>query len=62
MSAGTAKEFQNFARDCAQLAEEAATPELRERLITIAREWMQAAADEEGRAPSLPTRTIFLKP
>ena len=52
MSAGTAKEFENFARDCAQLAEKAATPELRERLIAMAREWMQAAANEEGRAAS----------
>ena len=37
----TAKEFENVARDCVKLAEDAATPELRNRLLGMAREWMQ---------------------
>ena len=30
MSSGSAKEFEEFARDCVRLAEQADTPELRE--------------------------------
>jgi hypothetical protein len=40
-------EFEEFARDCVRLAGQAATPELRERLFDIAREWMRAAMDVE---------------
>jgi hypothetical protein len=41
-----AREFEDFARDCVRLAGQAENPELRERLLKIARDWMQAAMDE----------------
>ena len=44
---GPAHEFEEFARDCVRLAEQADTPELREKLLNLAREWMQAVMDEE---------------
>jgi hypothetical protein len=43
MSSGS--EFEDFARDCVRLAREANSPELREKLFDIAREWMRAAMD-----------------
>src|SRR3954470_79376 len=42
MSSGSIKEFEEFARDCVRLAEQADTPELREKLLNLAREWMRA--------------------
>jgi hypothetical protein len=42
-----AKEFEEFARDCVRLAERADTPELREKLLNLAREWMHAVMDDE---------------
>jgi hypothetical protein len=42
MSAKSAKEFEEFARDCVRLAEQADTPMLREKLLNLAREWMHA--------------------
>jgi hypothetical protein len=42
MSARSAKEFDEFARDCVRLAEQADTPMLREKLLNLAREWMHA--------------------
>ena len=42
MSSGSEKEFEEFARDCVRLAEQADTPELREKLLNLAREWMRA--------------------
>lgn len=42
-----AKEFEEFARDCVRLAERADTPELREKLLSLAREWMHAVMDDE---------------
>jgi hypothetical protein len=53
MSSGSAsKEFEAFARDCVQLAAQANTPELRERLLSMARDWMRAAMEEDEAAPS----------
>jgi hypothetical protein len=53
MSSGSAaKEFEAFARDCVQLAAQADTPELRERLLSMARDWMRAAMEEDDAAPS----------
>ena len=53
MSSGSAaKEFEAFARDCVQLAAQAGTPELRERLLSMARDWMRAAIEEDDAAPS----------
>ena len=42
MSSGSKKEFEEFARDCVRLAEQADTPELREKLLNLAREWMRS--------------------
>ena len=42
MSSGSAKEFEEFAQDSVRLAEQADTPELREKLLNLAGEWMQA--------------------
>ena len=53
MSSGSAaKEFEAFARDCVQLAAQADTPELREKLLSMARDWMRAAMEEDDAAPS----------
>ena len=47
MSSGTAKEYEDFARDCVRLAEHMNSPELREKLLQQAREWMHAVIYEE---------------
>ena len=52
MSSGS--EFEEFARDCVRLARQANSPELREKLFDIAREWMRAAMDREEAARSKP--------
>lgn len=46
MPAGSAKELEAFARDCVRLAQQAATPELREKLLDLAREWMRGGDDD----------------
>ena len=50
MSSGLAKEFEEFARDCVRLAEQADTPELREKLLNLAREWMRAVMSNDDLA------------
>ena len=50
MSSGSAKEFEEFARDRVRLAEQADTQELREKLLNLAREWMRAVMDDEDLA------------
>jgi hypothetical protein len=53
MSSGS--EFEEFARDCVKLARQANSPELREKLFDIAREWMLAAmAGEDARSSAPP--------
>ena len=47
MSSGTAKDFEDYARDCVRLAKQMDSPELREKLLQQAREWMHAVIDEE---------------
>jgi hypothetical protein len=47
----TDQEYVDFARDCVRLAQSADSPELRERLLQIAREWM-AVATHEDKAPA----------
>jgi hypothetical protein len=42
-----AKEFEEFARECVRLAARADTPELREKLLNLAREWMHAVMNDE---------------
>jgi len=55
MSSGSAKEFEEFAQDCVRLAEQADTPELREKLLNLAREWMRAVmTTSPGPTPAVP--------
>ncbi len=42
-------EFEEFARDCVRLAAQADTPELREKLLHLAGEWMRAVMPENRR-------------
>jgi len=50
MSPGSAKEFEEFAQDCVRLAEQADTPDLREKLLNLTREWMRAAMPNQDLA------------
>jgi hypothetical protein len=43
----SAREFAEFARTCVRLAGAGDTPELRDKLLHLAREWMQAVMDDE---------------
>ena len=56
---GTEDEYVDFARECIRLADRTDDPELRERLLQMAREWM-AVAMEEGNLPELqePHQTV----
>jgi hypothetical protein len=51
MSSG-GKEFEKYARECVFLAKHVENQEHRQRLLEMAREWMQAAMEqgEEGQA------------
>ena len=42
-----AKKYHGYARECVRLAGRAETPELRDKLIELARVWMDAALTEE---------------
>jgi hypothetical protein len=42
-----AKKYHGYARECVRLAGRAQTPELRDKLIELARVWMDAALTEE---------------
>ena len=42
-----AKKYHDYARECVRLAGQAETPELRDKLIELARVWMDAALTEE---------------
>jgi len=49
--------YHGYARECVRLAGQAETPELRDKLIELARVWMDAAmteeeAEERGTRPS----------
>ena len=55
-----AKKYHDYARECVRLAGLAETPELRDKLIDLARVWMDAAlteeeAEERTTRPSSPT-------
>ena len=44
----SATDFETYAQDCVKLAEQPdAPPELREQLLQMAREWMQATMEAE---------------
>jgi hypothetical protein len=48
MSSETAEEFDKYARDCVKLAHQPNTPpDLREQLLQMAREWMQAVMSKD---------------
>ena len=49
MSSGREKEFDQYARECVR-PRGVEDPELREKLLRQAREWMQAEMDEEDGA------------
>ena len=56
MSSST--DFETYARDCVKLAEQPdAPPELREQLLQMAREWMQAMmeAEDESSLKAMPS-------
>jgi hypothetical protein len=42
-----AKKYADYARECVRLAGQAETPEARDKLIGLARVWMDAAMTEE---------------
>jgi hypothetical protein len=42
------KEFEEYARDCVRLAQQADSPELRNQLLAMAREWMEALMNEDA--------------
>jgi hypothetical protein len=53
-----AKKYQDYARECVRLAGQADTPQLRDKLLDLARIWMDAALTEEETAaprPSFPS-------
>jgi hypothetical protein len=56
MPSETAKEFENYARDCVKLAKEHGVPsEVRNQLLEMAREWMHAIiAKEDGNETPTP--------
>jgi hypothetical protein len=51
MSSG-GKEFEKYARDCALLANRVEKQEYRETLLEMAREWMQAAMEDDEETAS----------
>ena len=53
----SAKEFEEHAHDCVRLAEQTKSPERRDHLLELAREWMTAALDEQDELPP-PRNTI----
>ena len=56
MSSGRAKESDQYARECVRLADGVKDPDLRQKLLRQAREWMQAEMDEEDGANIAPSR------
>jgi len=56
-----AKKYHGYARECVRLAGRAETPELRDKLIELARVWMDAALTEEE-AEERATRPSSLAP
>ena len=58
MMLSEAKRFHEYARECLQLAEQAAEPDIKKHLIELSHIWMEAALKEERhildeRAPAL---------
>jgi hypothetical protein len=61
MTSNTDIDCVNYARDCVRLAGMASDPELQERLLQIAREWM-AAAMHENKVPKQKSPMVRLVP
>jgi hypothetical protein len=53
MSSHKTKDYEAFARDCVNLANQANTPALRQRLMDMAREWMRASMEEQDALASV---------
>jgi hypothetical protein len=52
-SGNNRSQCEEYARDCVRLAQNPiATPELREHLLAIARNWMQVSMDEKEKSPT----------
>ena len=47
MMLSEAKKFHGYARECLQLAEQAAEPDIKKHLIELSHIWMEAAVKEE---------------
>jgi hypothetical protein len=47
MMLSEAKKFHRYARECLQLAEQAAEPDIKKTLIELSHIWMEAALKEE---------------
>ena len=47
MMLSEAKKFHRYARECLQLAEQAAEPDIKKSLIELSHIWMEAALEEE---------------
>ena len=47
MMLSEAKKFHGYARECLQLAEQAAEPDIKKSLIELSHIWMEAALKEE---------------
>ena len=46
----SSKTLQNYAQECVQLAQRAESPELREELLNMARDWMRDAMDDQEKS------------
>jgi hypothetical protein len=51
-----AQRYENYARECVRQASQADTVELREKLLDLARVWMEAAITEEEQDENSPPR------
>jgi hypothetical protein len=51
-------DFENFALDCTQRARQEKSLQLRSRLLVMAREWMQAAMQEQAQRPQRPANAM----
>ena len=53
-----AQEFEGYERECVRLAALANNPPVVERLLEMAREWMNAALEAKGGSISLPAKPV----
>ena len=55
-------QFEDYARECVRLASMTDSPELREQLLELAREWMNAVLEHEERNCPPPVRAEPAEP